>query len=101
MFTMRARSVAARAKECRAEGKVKDAECFKDTLEPSIHRELLIISINGLMHLSRAVRIAQGLVSLTLPAFPGRFPATAPRPALPVPSRQARRNGERDDAITI
>lgn len=60
----------------RAEGKVKDAECFKDNAARAASiSELLIISINGLMHLFRAVKTAQGLVSLTLPsASRGWFP---------------------------
>lgn len=67
-------------KNARAEGKVKDAKRFKDIAAVSIS-ELLIISINGLMHLFRAVKTAQGLVSLTLPGASLRagFPLASAR----------------------
>lgn len=56
-----------RAKECRAEGKVKDAELFQGYTQRASITKLLIISIKRLMYLFSAVKTAQGLVSLTLP----------------------------------
>lgn len=56
-----------RAKECRAEGKVKDAELFQGYIQRASITKLLIISIKRLMYLFRAAKTAQGLVSLTLP----------------------------------
>lgn len=67
--------------------------------------ELLIISINGLMHLFRTVKTAQGLMSLTLPgASPPReaagFPLAAREPgSLPacLVSRSGRRQRHDND----
>lgn len=76
-----------RAKECRAEGKVKEAELFQGYI-PACITKLLIISINRLMYLFRTVKTAQGLMSLTLP----QRSFSAPTPGLlPVPCHQDRR----------